>query len=194
MCVGVSSSVLVCILRTRCLCPLVIAARHLPQIANVSRCLALDPNLGGSDSIPIGEGIVLVFVLLFLVVRRLGLPRRRDGGLRRPRRPGRGSRTRRLWGRRARLESQASHSRERRAVRRKGIFPPRSLGCHFGQLVYRLNKGSEVRGEWRLHTAVEMGLFCDIIIRVTVGVDRAIKLLKRHQGCNQLIIGMKEAA
>ena len=123
---------------TRCPCTIVIAARYLPQIANVSRYLPPDSHLGGSDSIPIGEGVVLILVLLFLVVRRLGLPWRRDGGLRRPRRPGRGGRTRRLGGR-ARLESQARHSRERWAVRRKRILPLRSLGCHFGQLVYRPN-------------------------------------------------------
>lgn len=38
-----------------------------------------------------------------------------------------------------------------------------------------------------------MGLFGKLIVRVTVGIDRAVKLLKRHESVHKFVVGMQEA-
>src|SRR6266566_2470641 len=42
-------------------------------------------------------------------------------------------------------------------------------------------------------TAIHVSLFRQVVLRVAVGVDGAIKLLKGHQGRDQLIVGMQKA-
>lgn len=43
-------------------------------------------------------------------------------------------------------------------------------------------------------TSVEMGLLCEFVVRVAVGVDGLVELLKRHEGVDQLIVGVKQRA
>ena len=33
-----------------------------------------------------------------------------------------------------------------------------------------------------------------VIVGITVGVDRAIQLLKCHEGCDELVVGVQETA
>lgn len=39
-----------------------------------------------------------------------------------------------------------------------------------------------------------MSLFGKFIVRVTVSIDGSIELLERHQGVDQLIVGMKQSS
>lgn len=55
-------------------------------------------------------------------------------------------------------------------------------------MVVREGKGS------REHTAVEMGLLGELVVRVAVGVDRAVQLLEGHQGCDEFVVGVQQAA
>lgn len=43
-------------------------------------------------------------------------------------------------------------------------------------------------------TSVEMGLLGELIVRVTVCVDRSIELFKRHEGMHKLIISMEKSS
>lgn len=43
-------------------------------------------------------------------------------------------------------------------------------------------------------TSIHVSLFGQLIIRVTVRVNRAIQLLKCHEGHDELVIGMQQAA
>lgn len=45
-----------------------------------------------------------------------------------------------------------------------------------------------------LLTSVRVGLFGEFVIRVTVGIDRAIQLLKRHERGNELVVGLDEGS
>lgn len=46
----------------------------------------------------------------------------------------------------------------------------------------------------KILTSVKVSLFGKFIVRVTVSIDRSIKLFERHQGVNQLIVGMKQSS
>lgn len=43
-------------------------------------------------------------------------------------------------------------------------------------------------------TSVKVSLFGKFIVRVTVSIDGSIELFERHQGVNQLIVGMKQSS
>lgn len=49
------------------------------------------------------------------------------------------------------------------------------------------------RSTWRL-TSVHVSLLGKFIVGVTVGVDRAVELLKRHERRDKLVVGAKETA
>lgn len=53
-----------------------------------------------------------------------------------------------------------------------------------------------VYDEWDMGepTSVHVSLFGQLIIRVTVRVDRAIQLLECHERHDQLVVGMQQAA
>ena len=38
-----------------------------------------------------------------------------------------------------------------------------------------------------------MGLLGKLIIRVTVRIDRAVELLKRHEGVHEFVVGMQQS-
>lgn len=44
------------------------------------------------------------------------------------------------------------------------------------------------------HTSVKVGLLGEFVIRVTVGVDRSIELLKSHERMHKLIVGVEQAS
>lgn len=39
-----------------------------------------------------------------------------------------------------------------------------------------------------------MCLFCEFVIGVTVGIDRAVQLLKRHERGDELVVGLDEGS
>ena len=41
-------------------------------------------------------------------------------------------------------------------------------------------------------TSVNVCLFSNFVVRVTVGIDRPVYLLKRHESMDQFIIGMEQ--
>lgn len=44
------------------------------------------------------------------------------------------------------------------------------------------------------HTSVKVGLLGEFVIGITIGVDRAIELLKSHKCMHKLIVGMEQAS
>lgn len=42
-------------------------------------------------------------------------------------------------------------------------------------------------------TSVEMGLFSQLIVRVTIGIDGPIQLLEAHEGMDEFIVCMEQA-
>lgn len=38
-----------------------------------------------------------------------------------------------------------------------------------------------------------MGLLSELVVRVTVCIDRAVELLKRHEGVHKLVVGVQQS-
>lgn len=61
-------------------------------------------------------------------------------------------------------------------------------------LGWGLEQGGEGKGRLGRLTSVEVRLLGQLVVRVAVGVDGAVELLKGHKRLDQLVVGVEEAA
>lgn len=147
-------------------------------------------HLRGHNGIAVSKGVILVLAHVVIPVGVVGRSCRRSWFGKR-RWPGWRGRTRWLRWRGATGETQAGHLRG--GACGCGFFALFLDHCGFVSDGVVVEKGYWSGSSGKL-TVVDVRLLSDVIIGVAVSVNRAIKLLVGHEGVDELVVGVEQAA